>query len=395
MPVATVSTYREVEKRLLKFLEKVAPDVSRIRHIVEHLEEEMGVEVYASLLYLLCHLQFQADEAKAHWLRILEHQRGLSEKLGKACDFRVALLDYFVTVNQQIKSPKIIEIEIFQKTQASAIRDELTGLSNYSYFRYELEREVRRAERTGSPLSIAMFDVDYFKWYNDRNGHLEGDKALKAVAKVLRRCVRDCDLAARYGGEEFVIVLPEATKGSAFKIAERIRSGVEKLPIPFAVNQPGGKLTLSGGISSHGIEADDADGLIRAADQALYAAKGQGKNQICVPGGEYRHAPRVRVNLLGRLQRVSSETEPFMTVDLSRHGLRFQCGSVLAEGDLFRLSLPVPETGREIEGLARVVKSSKSGENWSVHAQFVQLSAENARILKEYLEDLKKRSGVF
>lgn len=164
--------------------------------------------------------------------------------------------------------------------KALAITDGLTGLFNYRYFKGELEKEVKKSDRYNRPLSLIMADVDFFKHYNDTNGHAQGDMALKRVAEIFMKCVRDIDLAARYGGEEFAVVLPETTLEQALIIAERIRRKLEEEDVPYEELQPNGKLTLSIGVASFPDNAKDAAALIDAADKALYKAKENGRNQV-------------------------------------------------------------------------------------------------------------------
>jgi diguanylate cyclase (GGDEF)-like protein len=165
---------------------------------------------------------------------------------------------------------------------AAAI-DPLTGLFNRRHFLARLQEEVERAKRQSSPLTVMMLDVDNFKQLNDRYGHLMGDAVLRAVGDVLRRSVRLFDVCARHGGDEFAIMMPGSGPESGRQIAERIREGVEDA-------RPAGgswsaelRLTTSIGIAS--FANSTTEDLIDRADQALYAAKRQGKNRVRM-GGE-------------------------------------------------------------------------------------------------------------
>jgi two-component system chemotaxis family response regulator WspR len=160
--------------------------------------------------------------------------------------------------------------------------DGLTGLSNRRHFDEYLELEWRRAIREQTQLSLMMIDVDYFKAYNDNFGHLEGDEALRQVAKAIRAsCSRPSDLPARYGGEEFALVLPNTSPGGARLLAEKLRLTVAGMNIPHIAPSEGASLTVSIGLStvvppigSHSRQ------LIQSADQGLYAAKHNGRNQV-------------------------------------------------------------------------------------------------------------------
>jgi diguanylate cyclase (GGDEF)-like protein len=162
-----------------------------------------------------------------------------------------------------------------------AIIDDMTGLSNRRYFDERLNAEWSHARRSHQPLSLIMLDVDFFKQFNDTYGHQAGDECLKSVAEVLQRSLsRSTDMAARYGGEEFCILLPDTDLDGAFKIAERVRLNIATMQIPHAASSVSKWVTLSTGISSLiPTMRDESSQLILQADEALYEAKGRGRNQ--------------------------------------------------------------------------------------------------------------------
>jgi diguanylate cyclase (GGDEF)-like protein len=154
-----------------------------------------------------------------------------------------------------------------------AVTDSLTGLYVRRYFMVKLQEEIHRAERYNKVLSVIMADLDHFKAVNDTYGHPAGDRVLEAIGKYLRKSIRDVDILARYGGEEFVFLLPDTDKDAAFCLAERLRAGLERLPVN-GLPTP----TLSLGIASYPSDATRLDEIIRLADAALYEAKQAGRN---------------------------------------------------------------------------------------------------------------------
>lgn len=160
--------------------------------------------------------------------------------------------------------------------------DGLTGVANRRYFDETLAAEWSRARRHSNGLAFLMCDVDFFKSYNDTYGHPSGDDCLRQVATAIRQNTdRPADLVARYGGEEFAVVLPETTIGGALIVAEKIRHAVRALNIPHA-SVPAGQITISIGIACAAPGFDNPpDDLIRAADQALYRAKAEGRDCVC------------------------------------------------------------------------------------------------------------------
>ncbi|HEX6178169.1 MAG TPA: GGDEF domain-containing protein [Thermoanaerobaculia bacterium] len=158
-------------------------------------------------------------------------------------------------------------------------RDALTGLYNRWYVMDKIEAEINRSLRHGAPLSLLMLDIDHFKRVNDTFGHLGGDDVLKSFAKLVRNCLRKEDLLARYGGEEFVVLLPGASQTAAFSLAQRIREEVSARP--FAANGQLVRVTVSVGLACEGGDTlPSLEAMLGRADEALYKAKHEGRNQV-------------------------------------------------------------------------------------------------------------------
>jgi len=160
--------------------------------------------------------------------------------------------------------------------------DGLTGIANRRFFDEYISREWRRARRSATSIALLMCDVDHFKLYNDTYGHQAGDDCLRQVANAIATNLeRASDIAARYGGEEFAVVLPETAIGGTLFVAEKIRHAIHQLNIPHSASQLG-RVTLSIGIAAATPDAgNSAEDLIKAADQALYKAKNEGRDRVC------------------------------------------------------------------------------------------------------------------
>ncbi len=171
--------------------------------------------------------------------------------------------------------------KLHKRTEELTIIDGLTGAYNYRYFIQKLQEEKRRATRYNLPVSLIMVDIDWFKKLNDTYGHEVGNIVLKELAKIIRSCIRDVDIFARYGGEEFVVILPQTSKDEAVVIGERIRRRVEKAVI---ITSQAGRLqiTVSVGVSSFPENGRPQEELVSVADKALYKAKDEGRNHVCV-----------------------------------------------------------------------------------------------------------------
>jgi diguanylate cyclase (GGDEF)-like protein len=155
-----------------------------------------------------------------------------------------------------------------------SVADPLTSLLNRRAFKANLTVELARHQRYGHELALALIDIDGFKAFNETLGHVAGDRALQAVARVLAEVCRKTDIAVRYGGDEFALILPETEHRGAWNIAERFRRGVERL------SWPERSLSVSVGVAMAGEGADTPDALARLADAALYRAKAAGRNQV-------------------------------------------------------------------------------------------------------------------
>lgn len=168
---------------------------------------------------------------------------------------------------------------LLRQALQKAHTDPLTEIHNRSAFNDMLSREIQRANRNDSCLSLIFVDIDYFKSINDIHGHDCGDFALTAVAGKIKESVRGCDMVFRYGGEEFVVLLPETGHTEAALVAERIRYCIESHIIAYDMATL--NLTVSLGISSTESE-QDMDALVKRADRAMYKAKQLGRNRICI-----------------------------------------------------------------------------------------------------------------
>ena len=168
-----------------------------------------------------------------------------------------------------------------KRLEELAVVDELTGLFNRRYFNDHLDSEWKRCAREGTPLSVILLDIDYFKQYNDNFGHLVGDECLRSVAGTIQRSLlRGSDSATRYGGEEFCVLLPGIQQKGATKIAERICANIEKLEIPHPTSPVSQWVTLSIGVACIlPSENDTPANLLTLADEAMYRAKAGGRNQ--------------------------------------------------------------------------------------------------------------------
>ncbi|GAK55092.1 diguanylate cyclase with PAS/PAC and GAF sensors [Candidatus Vecturithrix granuli] len=174
----------------------------------------------------------------------------------------------------------LVNLRLREALKHEAIRDPLTGLFNRRYMEESLRQEIRRAKRNGSHVGLIMLDVDHFKQFNDTHGHETGDIVLQTLAKLLQEHIREGDIACRYGGEEFLLILPDASLTTSEQRAKELLEQVRKLRIVHQGTHF--SITISLGVSTFPEYGRESQGLVNAADMAMYQAKKHGRNQVAV-----------------------------------------------------------------------------------------------------------------
>jgi diguanylate cyclase (GGDEF)-like protein len=177
-------------------------------------------------------------------------------------------------------APALANLRNLSIAETRASTDSLTGLPNTRSCHDNLKRMMSQAGRAVSPLSLVVFDLDYFKQINDRFGHGAGDDVLAAVGQSVPATLRASDFVGRHGGEEFLALLPDTDRDGALKTAEKLRQAIEAIGVPGVERE----ISASFGVATYPFDAVDGDGLLRIADRALYVAKDAGRNRVEVAG---------------------------------------------------------------------------------------------------------------
>ena len=227
-----------------------------------------------------------ALEGKHHFIQGM--QAGADDYLTKPLDrdellARLQVASRVTTLHHQL-AEKTRELERANRALAeSARRDPLTGLGNRLQLRDDLYRLQRWFDRYGRGFAVALCDVDRFKLYNDRYGHLAGDDVLKTVGQTIIGTIRSGDMAYRYGGEELLVIMPEQTAETSLIGMERVRTAIQKLAIPHPGNPPHGVVTISIGlVAIGGGDRLPWENVLHQADEALYRAKSGGRNCVAL-----------------------------------------------------------------------------------------------------------------
>ncbi len=353
--------YRE---ELLAVLREDAHNEERILKRLDQIRTQSGLQTYAALLLILTHLPFEESEARRHWEEILKHRRVLSQALQREAGLRVAALDYFVNLNRQLTSPRIIDLAMADRQEPTSPVDAMTGLWNARHFLSALQKESRRSKRYNLDLCALYLDIDEFRQINERHGDLVGDILLREVAILLKNRIRDIDMGARLAGEEFGLILPETERMGAFLVAERIRKEVERHFLRRDIDGRPIAMTVTIGIAKYPEDAATADRLVQRAEEAMHQAKARGGNGVGVYYRERRTF--IRFDVTRRPVRISvtpagesDAADPAALPEprnISKSGLLFESDRPYAIGEELIIVCQDGRDGARVTLRARVVR---------------------------------------
>jgi len=309
---------------------------------VDELAKEFGSPVYKEMLLVMTGKHFGAELSKRYWQGAVNHCHKIFKPEFAKRGFRPALMDYLRFFAGEFSDPRIIEGEYLYNITRSSVTDGLTGLYNQTYFKKILEKTINNQRRSVDAFALVFLDLDHFKQYNDRCGHLEGDEALRVCSEIIVKNLRDGDVAVRYGGEEFALLLPNLERHSAFSVAERIRKGIESHNFPKQELLDSGNLTISGGISVFPDSGTTSNEIIQAADKELYRAK-ERRNCIYSFSEDRRRNSRRPVKSLVEYAAFDGAIyRPALSTDISEYGMGLGCETLLEEGMTLSLRLTRP-----------------------------------------------------
>ncbi len=367
------SPYRTTEKFSAELHQLLAVEVEDLQLLatVESLAQEHGKRVYKEMLLLMVGKHFGAELSESYWQQAISHCQEIYRPEFAARGFRPALLDYLRNVAGQLSDPRIIEAEYLHNISRSSVTDGLTGLYNQTYFKNILADTIVNQRRNGDQnFALILLDLDHFKQYNDRCGHLAGDEALRLCAELLTASLRDGDMAVRYGGEEFALLLPHMDRHTAFAVAERIRKSVESYPFPHQDRLDCGNLTISGGVAVFPANGETAEEIIKAADAELYRAK-ERRNTIYTNDSDRRSTFRRPVRSLVEYASFDGALyRPALSLDISENGMGLGCESLLSEGMNLSVRLTRPYWPQNLHLSAKVRQVRRQDELVYVGLEF-------------------------
>lgn len=326
---------------------------------VTSLAQEYGHAVYSEALFHLAGKRFSDEFSQRYWQGVLDHRQTVFRAEYTSAALRPALLDYLSRVVGELTDPRIIDAESLNHIRKSSITDGLTGLYCQTFFKQYVAK-ILANNRRGSDdgFAVLFFDLDTFKQYNDRCGHLCGDEALRRTAELIRKCLREGDVAARYGGEEFAVYLPQVNRGTALLVAERIRSAIEQEVFCKEELLDRGSLTISGGVSIYPEDGDKVTTLLEVADQNLYHAKIR-RNCIYSLHVDRRRGLRRKIHSLVEYAHAKSTVfHAALTQDISDFDMTLGCSSAIKSGEILSLRLARPYWAKDLllRGTVRQVR---------------------------------------
>jgi diguanylate cyclase (GGDEF)-like protein len=259
--------------------------------VVAHIQDEESVldalgkkpgTYYRDIIFALIQIRLPEEEAQRDWKEILQHKYTMSETLKRNVGIHVATLDYYTNIKKRMDAPTIVDASSYADTASRSLLDDLTKAYNRYFFEEEFRRLFSFAHSGGRGFALIMLDLDHFKIYNDVNGHIQGDIALTQVVQILHAVCSTQDTVTRYGGEEFAILLPGQNLDTGLTTAENLRRAVFDYRFVNEQCLPGGRLSVSLGVTSFRSDTAGPLEMIEEADTALYRAKNGGRNQVKV-----------------------------------------------------------------------------------------------------------------
>src|SRR6201994_3144261 len=223
----------------------------------------------------ITHLDLREAQCVQLWDETMTRRSELTDHMGRQVALKTALMDVLTSAGL-FRVPIVLEYDELKVLQVNAVTDPLTGLYNRRLFSEGFEKELNRARRYGLPLGLVMLDLHRFKEVNDKHGHPGGDEVLRAAATTLKKALRTSDSAFRIGGDEFAVLLPQTDADQALALSRRIETvfaeTLQELPLSITVS-------MDHGVGTFPLDGEQADELIRVADERLYRLKHANHNK--------------------------------------------------------------------------------------------------------------------
>jgi diguanylate cyclase (GGDEF)-like protein len=327
-------------------------------------------------LRAITHVELHEAQCVQVWDEMLARRRSLTDQAGRQMGLKAVLLDV-LTSSGFLRVPIIIEYEDLKKLELNAVTDPLTGLYNRRLFGESFEKELNRARRYTQPLSLAILDLHRFKEVNDKHGHPLGDEVLRATAATLKKALRTSDSAFRIGGDEFALLLPQTDLQQAMALSRRVETVFAEMlrPLQLEVN-----VSMDHGIAIFPLDAEQADQLIRIADERLYRQKHDNHKKTVNGASRIETAPSAETAPAASAEvpvplppPISIETKRAPEQPENHREAHAPANSVAAPAEV------VPTPARMFAVQRKAERVSMAGTN--AYAVFAEQGAKRARVL--------------
>lgn len=233
----------------------------------EQYKIERGQAYFQDLIYTLFQIDFSHRNCETIWKDLIQHKEEMTKTLRRKVHIIVAGLDYFSKESPELEDIILLDKKTHNRILQHTVKDSLTGLYNFAYFKSTLPKEIERFQRFQTPTTLIMMDLDNFKNYNDSHGHLKGNELLAEIGDCLKRLTREYDSAIRYGGDEFAIIAPNTNLNQGLSLSKRL---VELFKKDIHTKH---NIGISIGVASASEELNNPEKILQTADQKLYVAK--------------------------------------------------------------------------------------------------------------------------
>jgi len=345
----------------------------------------------------LAHLNLEPETAKECWEKIVIHREMLNKCLKRDVTIQTVICDYFCSIDMSLKTPKVVEISVFESKEKASRYDELTGLFNRSQLNESINQELARSNRHNYEFSILFLDLDHFKKVNDTYGHLAGDFVLKNMSRLVMEEIRTEDIAIRYGGEEILIILPQTGKMKALALGERIREKIKMTPNIYENKHI--NMTVSGGLASFPADGQNINELVEHADRGLYQAKSYGRDNIAIYSKNKRRFIRfdfftdIQVQKIDNLS--ASDEIATTTKNFSQTGLLFESKILFEIGDVVQLKIRLETNSSHTQITGKVVRTEISEPTlYDIGISFIKTDQEIENDVSKFVNQyLTENSG--
>ena len=341
-------------------------------------------------LRAICHVDLRESECVQVWDEMLIRRRALADQAGRPVALKAALMDVLAS-SGFLRVPIIMEYEELKKLELNAVTDPLTGLYNRRLFGESFEKELNRARRYTQPLSLVILDLHRFKEVNDKHGHPRGDEVLRATAATLKKALRTSDSAFRIGGDEFALLLPQTDSQQALALSRRVETVLVEMLEPLQLQVA---VSMDHGIAIFPQDAEQADQLIRIADERLYRQKHANHEKTVngaietAPSAEQIPVPPVSPEPPSPLPRpISIETKRAPEKPESDADARATISPTLAPVIPAPRMIPVPRKAERVS-MAGTNAYAVLGEQGSLRARVLDLGFGGVAIELDSQEDL-------